>query len=274
MLAALALALSATALPLGDGHVSSSPRAGYVDSCVTSFNAMGGAQAAGPWIDEQHGTWDSAAKLHVRGAVRWPEASFTTTAAGTRRRVVFNDLPVGHTTGTFPIASDDPAFAYDRNPNRIARQSLSWSLPRAPERARRASCTPLGPIGVLTDGVVLYNALDAEGRDAAAHEVLDSCDGHPERSGAYHHHTVPSCIVAKATGSSTLAGYALDGFGVFIDRKADGSLLTNADLDACHGRTSTVTWDGQQVSMYHYVATLEYPYTVGCYRGTPSTVPR
>jgi hypothetical protein len=30
-----------------------------------------------------------------------------------------------------------------------------------------------------------------------------------------------------------------------------------------------VSWNGEQVSMYHYVATLEYPYTVGCYRGTP-----
>lgn len=44
-------------------------------------------------------------------------------------------------------------------------------------------------------------------------------------------------------------------------------------LDGCHGRTSPVAWDGETVDLYHYVATAEYPYTVGCYRGTP-TAPR
>ena len=51
---------------------------------------------------------------------------------------------------------------------------------------------------------------------------------------------------------------------------AHGSELTNADLDACHGRTSPVTWNGRRVSIYHYVLTREYPYTVGCFKGTPA----
>ena len=33
-----------------------------------------------------------------------------------------------------------------------------------------------------------------------------------------------------------------------------------------------VLWDGQTVSMYHYVATRAYPYTIGCFRGSPVTV--
>jgi len=31
-----------------------------------------------------------------------------------------------------------------------------------------------------------------------------------------------------------------------------------------------IDWDGQQVEMYHYHATHEFPYTVGCFKGTPS----
>jgi hypothetical protein len=46
--------------------------------------------------------------------------------------------------------------------------------------------------------------------------------------------------------------------------------MTNADLDACHGTTSKVMWNGKKVRMYHYVATWEFPYTVGCFRGTPA----
>ena len=44
--------------------------------------------------------------------------------------------------------------------------------------------------------------------------------------------------------------------------------MTNKDLDACHGTTSKVWFNGKHVRMYHYVATHEFPYTVGCFRGT------
>jgi len=50
---------------------------------------------------------------------------------------------------------------------------------------------------------------------------------------------------------------------------AQGRELTNADLDECHGRASEVLWDGSRVRIYHYVLTREYPYTIGCFRGTP-----
>jgi hypothetical protein len=117
---------------------------------------------------------------------------------------------------------------------------------------------------------VLFDALDAQERDAPAHEVLDLCEGHPERTGMYHHHDVPICQLAQASGAATLVEYALDGFGIYVERDAKGNMLTNASLDACHGRTSAVPWDGQTVTLYHYVATREYPYTLGCFMGTPA----
>src|SRR3954468_17435232 len=88
-------------LPLGDGHVSTSPRVGYVYSCQTSFGA-GGASATGPWIEGE--TWDPSLKPHVNGSVAWPDASITVSVEGDRRVVRANNLP-DHPTGTFPIAS-------------------------------------------------------------------------------------------------------------------------------------------------------------------------
>ena len=130
-----------------------------------------------------------------------------------------------------------------------------------------------GPIGVLDDGILLYDALDGEGRDAVAHEILDSCDGHPDQSDTYHHHDVPSCILQRD-------GRRLDPRRVregrlrhLREHDAHGTLLTNASLDACHGRTSAVSWNGKRKVLYHYDATLEYPYTVGCYHGTPIKPP-
>ncbi|HUY67663.1 MAG TPA: YHYH protein [Acidimicrobiales bacterium] len=262
-------AINPAAIPLGDGYLSTGPKVGYVDSCQTSFPSIGGAQVVGPWINTTTKTWDSLTKIDVQGAVSWPSASYSVTPSNGNRIVNTDDLPIGHTTGSFPIASSDPAFAYDRNPNSIGAQSITWSIPENPAAAPSPSCTSGGPIGVLDDGVLLFNALDGEGRDAGAHEVLDSCGEHPQMGDELHHHFVPSCILDKAIASSTLVGYAIDGYGIYVERTSGGHLLTNTDLDACHGRSSEVLWDGKEQVIYHYDATLDYPYTVGCFHGTP-----
>ena len=272
LLLVASIAVNPAALPLGDGHVGSTPARGSVDACplpsLPGGGGPGGASADVPWI---HGaTWDSTAKAVVQGSVRWPSASYAVTVSGSSRIVRTNGLPVGAPTGVFPIAASDPAYRYDRNPNSIRPVPTTFTLPASPRVARTASCLPFGPIGVTTNGVELFNALDALKRDAVAHEVQDACGGHPGPNGAYHYHAISRCI--PTSGSSTLVGYALDGFGIYVEKDAHGSLLTDADLDACHGRTSTVLWNGRPTRIYHYDATAEYPYTLGCFRGTMGTI--
>lgn len=258
------------AIPLGDGYRSTTPKVGDVDSCQTTFGGIGGAQVDGPWIDTARHTWNEETKLAVNGRIHWPSGSFTARRSGAHRVLTFNDLPTKDPTGVFPIAPADPAYGYDRNPNRIVTHSFRWSLPLHPRAARRPGCLNGGPIGVLDDGVVLYDALDGEGRDAGAHEVLDICAGHPDASDTYHHHDVPPCILDKVrNGSTRLVGYALDGYGIYVVKSRRGVLPTNTQLDRCHGTTSRVMWDGRMTRIYHYVATIEYPYTVGCFHGTP-----
>ena len=262
--------INPNAIPLGDGYVSTTPKVGYVDSCVTKFGAVGGARTDGPWIDTKTKTWSEVTKIHVSGMVHWPDAVYSVKVHGSKRVIKFDDLPVDHTSGTFPIQSSDPAYQYDQNGNHLAKQAFDWVLPLNPKAARKPSCTPGGPIGALDDGVALFNALDGEGRDAGAHEVLDACGGHPNPADIYHHHDVPPCILNKVrNGTTKLVGYALDGYGIYVVKSANGTLPTNTDLDACHGITSTVQWNGRRQRIYHYVATLEYPYTVGCFHGTP-----
>jgi hypothetical protein len=258
------------AIPLGDGYVSTTPKVGYVDSCVTQFPSTGGASVEGPWIEKARKTWDSLTKVAVAGRVSWSEAHFTIAVRGDRRIIKFNDLPIDHTSGVFPIQSGTTAYRYDQNPNRIVAQKFDWSLPLNPQPAAHPGCTSGGPVGVLDDGVALFNALDGEGRDAGAHEVLDSCAGHPMMSGIYHHHEVPPCILDQVRdGQTKLVGYALDGYGIYVVKNRYGQLPGNASLDACHGTVSKVIWNGKLTRIFHYVATLEYPYTVGCFHGTP-----
>ena len=256
-----------SALPLDDGYVSTSPKVGYVYSCSTTFGGAG-ASTDGPWIDTAANTFDLTTKIAVEGAVSWSSV-FSQATSGSTRTIAGNGLP-SHTTGTFPIASSDPAYAYDQNPNHIAAQSVADSIPANPTVAASPSCVNMGAIGVMLTGAQLYNALDALGHDAQAHEVLDSCNGHPDPSSTYHYHGISKCMSDPGTGHSNLLGYALDGFGIYGLRDVTGNHLSSAQLDACHGHTHAITWNGTTVVMYHYHLTYDYPYSISCFKGTPA----
>jgi hypothetical protein len=255
-----------THLPLGDGKISHAPKQGWLWACRIDPNADG-AWRDGPWIDKQAGTFDYTKKAVVPGEVHWP-SHYVITLNGAVRNFTTNDLP-DHATGVFPIPPDSAAFQYDRNPNSILPQRISIDLPANPAMAAQSSCVP-GAVGILRTGAVLFNALDAPGRDAVAHETQDKCQGHPPPGGVYHYHWITTCLddTREADGSSAIVGYALDGFAITGHYGPGGKIMTDADLDACHGTVSTITWDGKERRIYHYVATWEYPYTIGCMRGT------
>lgn len=257
-------------LPLRDGNRSSEPQRDYVMSCKTDFSSGRGAVARGEWLGSN--TWDATLKIAVRGKVLWPDARFDATLQLNRRQLVGNALPTDHPTGIFPVRRDDPAWRIDPNPNGIQPKEILIHLPLNPRIAENSACLPMGMIGVMINGVALFNALDTKGNDAFAHEVQDRCGGHPERTGHYHYHANPTCLTGIQE-KTRLVGYALDGFGIYTAYDKDGRELTNADLDECHGRVGKVMWDGREVEMYHYVLTREYPYTLGCFRGRPVMTP-
>lgn len=252
-------------LPLGDNkYTTTSPQKGYVYLChVNQDQNGGGAQNKGSWI---HGSsWNIKEKIAVQGSVYWKDAQFSNTLMGDTRTLSGNDLPM-HTTGTFPIASTDPAAAFDRNPNAIKAQSFTQSLPSAPKYSDTPYCMG-GEAGIMLTGVALFNGFDAALRDAAAYEVQDSCQGHPEKTGEYHYHSLSSCITN--VNETTVIGYALDGFPITGPKVAENKYLTTEDLDECHGITSSIVRDGKKTTTYHYVMTEDFPYSVSCFRGKP-----
>jgi hypothetical protein len=257
-------------LPLGDGKVSGAPKAGYVFSCRRNFRPPGpGAGMPGSWMSA--GSYDPEKKPVVGGRIDWP-SRIGISLTGDIRTIRANGLP-SNPTGRFPIPPRSKAYKYDRNPNHINEQDIVLSLPANPVPAERASCLPMGMIGIALSGASIFNALDDSGRDAPAHEIRDECDGHPQHWGQYHYHSLSSCFRDKRDGTgghSSLFGYALDGFGIYGKYDENGRKLANGDLDACHGHTHTIMWDGKMVAMYHYHATDSYPYTIGCFRGRPA----
>jgi len=266
-------ALNCAALPLGASHYSTpTPATGYVYACSVPNGQ--GATGTPPWINTANNTWDALTKTIVMGSVAWAGTfSAATSPDGNSLDILGNGLPLSPIpTGTFPIATSDPAYAYDQNPNHIAAQTIDFALPDNPTAAAAVSCANMGRIGIALNGVSIYNALDAEGHDAVAHEEQDGCHGHPDQSSTYHYHGwLQACVTdaGSATQNSSLLGYGLDGYGIY-GPWYNGKVLTTADLDQCHGTTSVVTWHGTQTAIYHYVSTYDFPYTIGCYHGTPA----
>lgn len=256
-------------LPVGDKqYVTDKAKAGYIYMCNVNFVPEGqaGAQTRGPWFI---GTdkWDVNKKAKVAGAVDWTPQLKIEIVNG-KRVVTTNDLP-SHKTGTYPVASTDPAYAYDRNPNKISAQSLTYELNASPSYDD-PSCVG-GEVGVMLTGVALFNGFDAGGRDAGAWEVQDNCDGHPQNKGEYHYHTLSRCITDVSV--HTVIGYALDGFPITGPKVKEGSILTTADLDECHGITNQITLDSKKVTQYHYVMTQDFPYSVSCFRSAAIKAP-
>jgi hypothetical protein len=252
-------------LPLGDQHyVTDAPRRGYIYLCH-AMQGDGGAQFAGSWI---HGnSWNTNSKPAVQGAITWDNAQFRSIIVNDDRRLIGNGLPINHTTGAFPVAQSDPAYNFDRNPNKITPQQFNDAVLVHPVYSDTPHCMG-GEVGVMLTGVPLFNGFDAGMRDAPAHELQDSCNGHPQKTGEYHYHNLSPCI--KDIGEKTVLGYALDGFPITGPLVAPGRYLTTANLDVCHGITSEIIEDGEAKVTYHYVMTQDFPYSVSCFRGTPS----
>ncbi len=252
-------------------YTTAGPKSGYVYVCSAPPSGEPVVSSA-PWLGTS--TWNLTTKLVVEGAVTWAGSLSTTLSSdGSTRTVTSNGVLISpYTSGTFPIQSSDPAYQYDRNPNSIETKSYSFALPASPAVASSPTCVPPGgTIAIALTGVAIYNAFDASGYDAVARELQDDCHGHPDQSSTYHMHGDINACSADAgspTQNSSLLGYSLDGFGIY-GPWYDGKILTSADLDACHGTTSAVMWDGKLTTMYHYVSTYDFPYTIGCYAGTP-----
>ena len=130
----------------------------------------------GEWI-KADGTFDFSNKPVTEGDIYWPSNIDIRLVDG-KRRVTGNDLPK-HATGQFPISPDSAAYRYDTNPNSIRAQNVLIDLPANPVLAQVSSCAPGGAIDILLSGGLFFNALDANGEDAVAHEIQDKCQGHP-----------------------------------------------------------------------------------------------
>ena len=162
-------------------------------------------------------------------------------------------------------------YAFNKNPNAISSQLLTFKIPLNPKEATNHSATPLGPIGVALNGVPFFNQY-AGPNQPLTFEItsFDQYWGHPQQTGQYHYHVEPLYLTTVTATKSSLLGFLLDGFPVYGPEE-NGEAVTDALLDAYHGHShATADFPG---GIYHYHITAEDPYINGSgFYGTPGTV--
>jgi hypothetical protein len=174
------------------------------------------------------------------------------------------------------------------NPNTPANQNFCFKITRNPQQnTGTKTATPLGHVGVWTNGVSIFNARDAfsynnQGvwnQDALPNEgsSFDDCLGHPAPNGEYHHHVNPECLYDynNSTQHSPIIGYAFDGFPIYgaygyvntngtggITRMRTGYQLRNISVRTTLPDGSTASSAGPAVSAQNplgkYLEDYEY----------------
>ena len=238
--------------------------------CGLPIDGAGNSDAT-DWTNPD-GTWDYTKKPQVDGNVTWI-SEFNVSLDGNGNRIITGNALPNHPTGIFPITRNSVAYRYDGNPNIISPHEVLYVLPATPQVAQEPNCVFFGPSGISLSGSAIYHGSSTLGNDAAAHEMLDRFGGHTDGTERYHYHfpsqDLQDHIHSHESGHSALMGYMLDGFGIYGPYGEDGKLLSSKDLDECHGHTHPILWDGNMINLYHYHWTYDFPYNIGCFKGTP-----
>lgn len=177
-----------------------------------------------------------------------------------------------------------PAYSigpWPGDPNVAKEQDFVFKIPRNPkEETGTKTSTPLGAIGVLINGVAIFNSEDAHSynnqnvwhRNAVVVEAssFDDCLGHPQMNGIYHYHQNPICLYTMdSTKHSPIIGYAFDGYpiyGAYGYANPDGTggikrMVSSYRLRNITKRTSLP--DGTQLSSSEYGPDVSSQYPLG-----------
>src|SRR5581483_955438 len=153
------------------------------------------------------------------------------------QQVSFTDTDVYIKAESIPTY---PVGPFGGNPSIPTARHYTFRITRNPQPATGThTSTPLGPIGVLVNGVAFFNSLDARSyrnqniwhQNAPIFEAsgFDAALGHPNPDmpmtngilgGGYHHHQLSSSLVSQigatsAAEHSRIIGYSFDGYPIY-----------------------------------------------------------
>ncbi len=170
----------------------------------------------------------------------------------------------------------------------ISAQSYDYKITTNPKKISKTTAAPLGSIGMMISGAVLFNPYEADSTtvaqasnfslpapDGSVASFIDTCNGHSTPAmgnggGQYHYHALPICVSKKvdaSTGPSHIIGVAFDGFPIYGKRDIKGKVIPASKLDKCNGITSATPEFPNGI--YHYVlpGTSNATSSIRCFHG-------
>lgn len=170
------------------------------------------------------------------------------------------------------------------NPNTPKNQNFVYKITRSPQKNNGTlTATPLGHIGVWSNGVSIFNAKDARtynnqgvwNQNAILVEgsSFDDCLGHPAPGGEYHHHLNPRCLYDSKDSSkhSPIIGYSFDGYPIygaygFANPDGTGNITRMRSTFRLRSITERTTLaDGTALSANQYGPAIGAQYPLGYY---------
>lgn len=157
---------------------------------------------------------------------------------------------------------------------------ITYLIPAYPSKQSTSTSTSNFEYwGISLDGFPLAPAPPATVTgDGAAIPALDPCGGHPQPSGPFHWHLVPQeannvfaangisdvTCTAISQSSTSVIGYAQDGYAIYGSKDYDGS--TPTDLDECNGHFGAT--EDHPDGIYHYhISSSDAPNILPCLYG-------
>jgi hypothetical protein len=142
----------------------------------------------------------------------------------------------------------------------------AWQIPRNPvytdNNVSIDDELQRGAIALASNGIPIFNPINASGLVSKDLGELDDFGGHTGRGDDYHYCT--ALLHLEATSGNMPIAFALDGFPVYGSAEPDGATMVT--LDAHHGHE----WaDGS----YHYHGTETFPFLVASMRGAVTLDP-
>ena len=151
------------------------------------------------------------------------------------------------------------------NPNCAQEQNFKFLIPKKPKKLNtpRSITSSMQQIGIALNGVVIAGPYDSQNKIAPYNRAVDQCASHSDPQGMYHYHFAPLCMKNTAneeyvTDPLMQIGWSFDGYKIrgLADRK-----IHFPEMDNCNGHEH----DGE----YHYHATSDFPFFMGCYTAKP-----
>ena len=267
------------------GSGDSTPGAGNTSSTKSGTGAVSEQIMVAPDMATALSSLSWGSPQTVKGVV-WDAAEVTTELNDSTFTVTTNSIP-NHERDEYYAAPQNGVLIPDATTASAVKdptsaQTQTFSFPTFPQYSNTTTDAPLGSIGIMISGAVLFNPFEADGQTVAmannftitqngiTASFVDYCSGHPSPQGNYHYHANSSCVTRQVdtTGEpSHIIGLALDGFPIYGAYDMAGAEVTADKLDECNGIFSSTPEFPKGI--YHYVLpnTTDETSSIRCFHG-------